>query len=145
MKFYDDDGHAQADKAFEIAEELLLDSELPLVIRARCHMVLSTNDNHPLYLQHAHEAVRVLDEDLREDICERAFPDKQLIDARRLLEEAQKEAAKRATERAANPEEESSDEVIEDEVAEKKRGAEQDGAEEDEDTSPKSSQKRPNT
>ncbi|KAK3716399.1 hypothetical protein LTR37_006549 [Vermiconidia calcicola] len=42
MKAYREEEH---NSAFETAEKLLLDPDLPLLIRARCHMALSNNDN----------------------------------------------------------------------------------------------------
>jgi hypothetical protein len=53
----------------EMAHKLLLNADLPLLIRARCHMVLSCGDSFPV--EHGREAVRLLEE---QDVICSAFP-----------------------------------------------------------------------
>jgi len=53
----------------------LQDAELPRLLSARCHMVLSTDDENVYFLQHAEEAVRILNVDCREGLEDPAnFP-----------------------------------------------------------------------
>ncbi|KAK0900808.1 hypothetical protein LTR91_011886 [Friedmanniomyces endolithicus] len=86
MRHYRED---RLDEAFELAGKLLLDAELPRLLSARCHMVLSTDDENVYFLQHAEEAVRILNVDCREGLEDPAnFPQKQYDEALRLLKEA---------------------------------------------------------
>lgn len=92
--------------------------------RARCHMVLSTDDDHPLFLQHANEAVRLLDEDIRDVVEPETFPKVQYKEALRLQQAAQEEAAERM---AAFEARESEEEEEVDESASVDEGQEQMG------------------
>lgn len=98
------------DAAFAEAERLLLvylplsaagfhlafdlqDSDVPLLLAVRCHMVLSTNDDHPDYVGHARRAVRLLNEDARDMVDPAMFPQVQFDEARRLLGQAEAQYA----------------------------------------------------
>ncbi|KAK0939587.1 hypothetical protein LTR29_008836 [Friedmanniomyces endolithicus] len=99
MRHYRED---RLDEAFELAGKLLLDAELPRLISARCHMVLSTDDENVYYLQHAEEAVRILNVDCREGLEDPAnFPQKQYDEALRLLKEAKDSKAEDDAAKAA--------------------------------------------
>jgi hypothetical protein len=50
--------------SFSQAEKMLENDDLPILIRAHCHMMLSCGD-HPLAVEHAETAVKVLDGDAR--------------------------------------------------------------------------------
>ncbi|KAK1059104.1 hypothetical protein LTR74_012896 [Friedmanniomyces endolithicus] len=99
MRRYRED---RLDEAFELAGTLLLDAELPRVISARCDVVLSTDDENVYYLQHAEEAVRILNVDCREGLDDSAnFPQRQYDEALRLLEEAKASKAEDYAAKAA--------------------------------------------
>ncbi|OQO13225.1 hypothetical protein B0A48_01453 [Cryoendolithus antarcticus] len=92
MKLNDED----EEKAFDVARELHRDPELPLLYIARCHMILSCDEADAFFLQHAQEAVRVVNEDCRAVVKENDFPQDQYEEALRLLDEAKAEAVEKA-------------------------------------------------
>jgi hypothetical protein len=67
---YDSDRPGDMEKAFELCEKLRLYPNLPLMVLARVHMVLSTKNNEDgtqsaYSLEHANTAIRILDEEVR--------------------------------------------------------------------------------
>ncbi|KAK6442310.1 hypothetical protein LTR95_001442 [Oleoguttula sp. CCFEE 5521] len=91
-KLYEDD----EEKAFDVARELLRDPGIPLLYIARCHMILSCDDSDAFFLQHAHEGVRVMNEDCRAVVKEEDFPQDQYEEALRVLDEAKAAAVEQA-------------------------------------------------
>ncbi|KAK6434510.1 hypothetical protein LTR95_009306 [Oleoguttula sp. CCFEE 5521] len=92
MKLY----REEDEKAFDVAAELVLDPALPPIYAARCYMILSQDNDDPMFLQHAYEAVRILDEDCRALVQDNEFPHKMYEQALNLRKEAHKETDRRA-------------------------------------------------
>lgn len=71
--------------------DLIQDPRLPLLYWARCHTLLSTDNENPFSREHAKKAVRILDEDCRAEVPPEDFPEHQLEEVGRLLRKAQDE------------------------------------------------------
>lgn len=85
QQFFDE----EFDAAYQVAWELLLNPDLPVLIRARCHMVLSTKIGSRASVDHGREAVRILDTDARASVVVgETFPQHQLDEAQELLDAA---------------------------------------------------------
>lgn len=82
-----------SNKFFSHLTFCLQNSDLTLLLKARCCMLLGTNDKHPDYIGHARAAVKLLDEDARDLVGDNGFPQVQLDEARRLLVEAEAQHA----------------------------------------------------
>ncbi|OQO15176.1 hypothetical protein B0A48_00559 [Cryoendolithus antarcticus] len=93
MQLYRDEN----EKVFEVAGELVLDPLLPPIYAARCYMIVSRDNDDSMFLQHAYEAVRILDEDCRELVEDVSFPHKMYEQALNLRKEAHEETDRRAT------------------------------------------------
>lgn len=77
-------------KSDEMAENLLMNADIPVIIEARCHMILATSDNGD-FLTHAEDAVKVL-QDAQTNIVYPAGLDGHLQEAEAVLEEARRDA-----------------------------------------------------
>jgi hypothetical protein len=103
LRKYQSSAPGDFDKALDDCERLLLYSDLPLMVRARCHILLSTRSNEEgtaastYAMEHADTAVRLLDKDVRSAIPEGGeFPQgayDEAVRIRNLLIEEEKEIA----------------------------------------------------
>ncbi|KAK3075149.1 hypothetical protein LTR53_001760 [Teratosphaeriaceae sp. CCFEE 6253] len=94
MSFFEQDKDIEA---VNLAEKLLAKAHLPILIRARCHMMLSRRINDDFSVEHAERAVEILDVQIRGMVGEEDFPELHLEEARELPERA-KERPKPAPE-----------------------------------------------
>ncbi|KAK5684039.1 hypothetical protein LTS10_003903 [Elasticomyces elasticus] len=96
------------EKAEKMAHDLLVDPSLPVLIRARCHVVLAMGDDSAIAFEHAQEAVNILKaakEHYEENGSRQgAFPDQYLDEAMRVLACAKKDLEEDAEQEDAKEE-----------------------------------------
>ncbi|KAK0248518.1 hypothetical protein LTR91_000354 [Friedmanniomyces endolithicus] len=90
MKLYAEGKHMEW---IGIAETLLTKANLPILIRARCHAMLSRRINNPFSVQRAERAVEILDVKVRGMVSAEVFPEGDLEEAQGLLGLAKEQSA----------------------------------------------------
>lgn len=92
MKMYHD---KDSDGFINLAEQLLAKPDLPLLIRARCHTMLALRKNSDFSVEHAEKAVALFDVEVRNMVIPEQFPQSIFDEAKRVLEAAKVNEAKR--------------------------------------------------